>query len=627
MALVRCQCCRFPTAKTLGLQTAMKALAEIDKMLRKFTIAFLTTSFYARHDLCTFVSPRQFESAKPALTWWWPPYSQHGPLLTNSASMILMARRAGGLSRKRIRTGCAPRLDRPERRHHTISRLFILFLRASGSRNIVWMLGSGLVMRNRNFMWVSGRAIRMRWALAIYWASGISCGCETGRLICIVDFLDYPGLRVVRFSKETAVYLVDAVVDSAPTGCLECGRLPNFLQKHGTKQREIADTPVRGLQVRIRLHRQRYICVACGATTFQPLPGIAGNKRMTTRLSEYIAQRATTQTFRAVAEETGQSEKTVRIIFKEHASNLLANRRPETPRCLGMDDVYVGRVARCVLVDNDRKCLYDLLPQRHKRHIYGYLVRIPGRNRIEVVTIDMWTPFRDAIREALEHAVIVVDRFHIQRALNNVPKKVARDFAPRRKPGKGFSRDSFLLVSSSDRLNGDERAKRDVWLSDEPLVREAYQIKERLLNVWQIRDRAKAESVYDRLVGEIPSALQGSFNAFTTSMKNWRAEIFNYWDYPSTNALAESTNNIIKNIQRAGKSYDFGTVREKALCRDVLRNNDRNPHRGISEQTILKSPGDARHSAGYPHGKENYRSPVFNANFLNPEARSEDDPK
>ena len=70
-------------------------------------------------------------------------------------------------------------------------------------------------------MWVGLARWPLRWIFAIYLASGISCGCETGLLICIVDFLDYPGLRVVNVSKETGVYIVDAEVDTMPAGCLD----------------------------------------------------------------------------------------------------------------------------------------------------------------------------------------------------------------------------------------------------------------------------------------------------------------------------------------------------------------------------------------------------------------------
>jgi transposase len=346
---------------------------------------------------------------------------------------------------------------------------------------------------------------------------------------------------------------------------------------------------------------------------------------LTARLEEYIAKQATFHTFTAVASETGRSEKNVRTIFKAHAARVISSRNPEAPRCLGMDDVYVDRKARCVLVDNYRKRLYELLPQVNKPPLFRFLLQIPGRKDIEVVTMDMWSPFRDAARDALPDASIVVDRFHIQRPLNNAPKKVARDLKPRGKSGERFSRDPYLLISSSARLNDDEIAKRDIWFNSEPLVRQAYGIKESILNIWNILDRCEAAATYDRLVSEIPPSLQGAFKEFTTSMTNWRHEIFNYWDYPWTNAYAESTNSIIKGIQRAGKSLDFTTVREKALCRDLLRGDDPKQHRRVNHAPAARAGRTGCSSANHPHGAQNYQSPRFNTNFPNPEGRSEED--
>lgn len=567
-------------------------------------------------------STSQFVGAELALTRWRLRDSYREPPRTNSISKSITAGPAGGLSCRGEAKECGSKF------HHGSARgddFIWPVVRPSGSRNTVWVFATTMLMRTGNSCGWGSRGGLLSWTLAIYSASGNSCGCETKRLICIMDFLDYPGLRVVKISRETGVYVVDAEVDTMPAGCLKCGLLPSFLTKHGPKTRELADTPVRGIQVVVRVERQRYICPTCGATTLQPLPGVVGNKRLTARLAEYIAKRATTQTFSAVASETGRSEKNVRTIFKAHATRLISSRNPETPRCLGIDDVYVDRKARCVLVDNYLQRLYELLPQVNKPPLFRFLVQIPGRKDIEVVTMDMWVPFRDAARDALPDASIVVDRFHIQRPLNNAPKKVARDLHPQGKSGKRFSRDPYLLISSSARLNDDEIAKRDIWFNSEPLVRQAYGIKESILNIWNILDRCEAAATYDRLVSEIPPSLQGAFKEFTTSMTNWRVEIFNYWDYPWTNAYAESTNSIIKGIQRAGKSLDFTTVREKALCRDLLRADASKQHRRENRAPAARAGRIGRSSANHPHDAQNDQSPGFNTNFLDPEGRSQED--
>jgi transposase len=388
------------------------------------------------------------------------------------------------------------------------------------------------------------------------------------------DFLNYEGWTATNFEVGAGVITVDAVIESAPAGCLSCGRLAICLDKHGPKEREIADIPVRGARVVIRLKRQRYICSSCGATTFQPLPGVTGTKRLTDRLASYIATKAVTEPFAKVAKETGLSPKKIRTVFVEFAARELRSRNIETPYSLGIDDVYVDRVARCVLADNDTHGLYDLLTRRNMTFLNRFLLNIPNRHQVKVVTIDMCAPFRDAVRNALPNAVVVVDRFHIQRFANDAAKHVAKSVKPRKKSVKGFTRDRFLLLHDPEELNDTQKANKDLWLKHEPLVYQAYALKQAYLNIWKIRDRGQAEAAYDDWLVQIPDELKEAFRKLTTAMKNWRAEVFNFWEHHYTNATCESHNRIIKDVQRTGQSYDFETVRAKVLLRDSQKQRE-----------------------------------------------------
>ena len=39
-------------------------------------------------------------------------------------------------------------------------------------------------------------------------------------------------------------------------------------------------------------------------------------------------------------------------------------------------------------------------------------------DRVEVVTMDMWRPYRDSVRRYLPHATIAIDRFNVVRMAN-----------------------------------------------------------------------------------------------------------------------------------------------------------------------------------------------------------------
>ena len=49
------------------------------------------------------------------------------------------------------------------------------------------------------------------------------------------------------------------------------------------------------------------------------------------------------------------------------------------------------------------------------------------------------------------------------------------------------------------------------------------------------------------------------------TVDNWQYEIFNYFTCRITNAYTESLNNLIKNIEKAGRGYSFEVLRAKVL--------------------------------------------------------------
>ena len=49
------------------------------------------------------------------------------------------------------------------------------------------------------------------------------------------------------------------------------------------------------------------------------------------------------------------------------------------------------------------------------------------------------------------------------------------------------------------------------------------------------------------------------------TMTQRKAHILNYWHFQWTNAYTESVNNLIKGIEKAGRSYKYDTLRERCL--------------------------------------------------------------
>ncbi len=53
--------------------------------------------------------------------------------------------------------------------------------------------------------------------------------------------------------------------------------------------------------------------------------------------------------------------------------------------------------------------MIELLPNRNKDTVVRFLHHLDGKERIQYVVMDMWAPYRDAVRTVIPQAEIVVD--------------------------------------------------------------------------------------------------------------------------------------------------------------------------------------------------------------------------
>lgn len=415
-----------------------------------------------------------------------------------------------------------------------------------------------------------------------------------------MDFLMLPGFVTTGVRLLPDRVSVEARVTAEPDDCPHCRTSLWPLRPHGTKRQTIADAPVRGKAAEIELARRRYRCMGCGRTSLQPLPGVDERRGMTQRLADLVAAEALSKPFNLVELETGVAASTVRSIFLAHVEALEGARVIETPRVLGIDGKYIQRRERLVLTDIERRRVVEISASIRERSVAQTLFRLPGRWRVEVVTMDMSAPLRRAVRHALPQAVIVVDRFHVQRmanqAIDRVRRRIHMGMTPydrrlvmrdprllRKRRGQLLEpvRDSNgAVVKGADgtpimQPNADGRVV-EKWFRDVPELGVVYNLKEDFFEVWGSSCSASARVRYEAWERSVPEELRGGegFGPLLTAMKNWGEEVLNFFDHRFTNAFTESANNVIKSVQRRARRADYATIRARVLYGPALRGVD-----------------------------------------------------
>lgn len=384
-----------------------------------------------------------------------------------------------------------------------------------------------------------------------------------------VNALNLPDWTILHSEEGPHDYRIAASYDIAASTCTSCLRF-GFLQRFGKRAQLYLDLPMHGKRVGIQVERQRYRCTNCGRTMLQSLPDMDEKRQMTQRLIHHIGEASLRRTFVSIADECGLDEKTVRNVFHEYAANLDATTIFATPAWLGIDELTLMRQPRCIMTNLQEHTIIALLRSRTQSTVTRHLSELHQRERVEVVAMDMWTPYREAVRAVLPQARIIVDKFHVVRmanqALEVTRKELRKSLTDRQR--RTLMHDRFVLLRRRHDLTEKDLLVLEVWTQHAPLLARAYALKEQFYDIWNATHRGEAERAYAEWLGALPTELEIAFQPVLTAFANWHEEIFAYFAVPGanvTNATTEALNGLAKLVQRSGRGYSFEAIRAKLL--------------------------------------------------------------
>ncbi len=403
----------------------------------------------------------------------------------------------------------------------------------------------------------------------------------------VPNLMNLPGYRIIAVEETDDAYHIAAETPTASTMCPHCHDLA--VVGYGRREQWIRDLPMHGKRVGLYVQTRRFRCKACHKTFYEALPGVDTQRFMTARLVGWIGPMAVRRPFTHVAQEVGVSERTVRDIFHDHVAVLEAHRHVETPQWLGLDEIHLIRPRG--VVTNVQECtLVDLLRNRSKETIIAYLGQLPHRERVRLVTMDMWRPYKDAVEASLPDATIVIDKFHVLKMANAAVERVRKQLreslpsAQRR----GLMHDRFVLLKREDDLTDREALLLSTWVKNYPVLGEIHRLKEAFFGLYDCANAAEARSYFQTWEQSLTADHRAAFTELLTAWRTWHRHIVAYFDHPVTNAYTESLNNLIRATDRLGRGYSFEALRAKMLWAEGVTKTRRRP---LVRQSPLREQG------------------------------------
>ncbi len=419
----------------------------------------------------------------------------------------------------------------------------------------------------------------------------------------MVDFLNLlPHLRTLRVQDCGDHYEVGAEGGILPTACPACGE---SLYRHGSQRQTYLDTPMHGKRVLIELDRKRYRCKSCGKTLFEPLAVMDSKRLATTRLVQHIERHCLRKTFAELSREVGVDDKTIRHIFDDYVSNLKETVVFEAPEVLGIDELKIIGQYRCMLTNVEKLSLFDMLPTRNKADLLTYFKTMPSKEKVKVLTMDLWNVYRQVAQDQFPGRMIVADRFHVVRMANDSIERVRKAIRKEleTKARLKLKDDRFVLLSRKHNLDEKGLEKLAAWSEQYPALGAAYEVKERFHDIYRHTSKADAMRAAEEWEASIPSNVAGAFREVRGALRSWWTEIFNHYDCPVSNAYTESINNLAKGMNRMGRGYSFDVIRARLLFDDEARADTRTTIRKKPRKAVPSTPsmGMGRVVPSYDH--------------------------
>ncbi|MEM1096319.1 MAG: transposase [Bacteroidota bacterium] len=161
----------------------------------------------------------------------------------------------------------------------------------------------------------------------------------------------------------------------------------------------------------------------------------------------------------------------------------------------------------------------------------------------------MWRPYAEVARACFPKAKLVVDRFHVMKALNGVLDEVRKQLRRAHKHEQAFKRIKWALFKR--RPNGSERERLAVAFSKSWLLEEVWSLRQTFA---ALLDQMRSASGLARELGHWMAHAEAVESAplkrFVGTLRRWKAEVVGFAETRVTNAVTEGLNNYVRYFKR-----------------------------------------------------------------------------
>ena len=380
--------------------------------------------------------------------------------------------------------------------------------------------------------------------------------------------LDIPDVQVLQTEINAHGELIITIESTKGWAkCRQCGR--KIEKFHGHDQWvTIRYLPVFGRRTYLRYRPKRYECGHCEdkPTTTQQVEWHDPRSPHAVVYDDHVLLQLVNATLEDVRRKEHLPYDTVVGVLERRVQNKVDWSAYSSLGVLGLDEIALKKghrdfvvIVTAHLTDEGRVVILGVLPNREKETVVAFLRSIPERLRWTIYTAccDMYPGYVEAVREEVNSARIVIDRFHLAEKYRLAADDLRKQELKRLKkelPAADYQKlkgNLWAFRKRSTDLSAEEQQVLQRLFDYSPKLALAYQLREQLTAIF---DRPLSKSAAKTEIRAWSRQVQQSglrcFDDFLKTLKHWWEEITNFFVDRANSGFVEGFNNKLKVLKR-----------------------------------------------------------------------------
>ena len=326
-----------------------------------------------------------------------------------------------------------------------------------------------------------------------------------------------------------------------------------------------------GNQLMVRhLTVPKYHCTDCNRYFRQQFPGIRPRRRATEayRMEVFeahdggVSQRKLTRTHQIASATV---ERWYQSFVKQRVTELSGR---SCPQVLGIDEHFFSRKKgyATTLVDLKNHKVFDVVLGRSEASLRSYLKRLPGKENVRVIVMDLSETYRRIAQQYFPNALIVADRFHVVRLVNQHFLRLWQQHDPEGRKNRGLL---SLMRRHHWKLSAVQKQRLHQYLAQTPVLQALYFAKQQLNGFLVLRamKAKRARKLLPKFLALIAQFEQSPARALAATLRSWLEPIVRMWRFSKSNGITEGFHTKMEMLSRRAYGFrNFENYRMRVLA-------------------------------------------------------------